>query len=124
MPSLSDSTLAFLASRGAESIGADARNTDSARIVRALEQAYPADRPSLRKESTAAYLAALTDCLIHLNEQIYEYYRPLVDLFRRLVFALRADPDSAGPAWEDALRAGDRLGFFDASELCPVPHKN
>ena len=50
-------------------------------------------------------LAVLAQCMEACTEQIYEYYRPLVDIFREEI--LTAQPD------EQTIRRGIALGILD-----------
>ena len=65
-------------------------------LVLAVERACPLDPQGL---------ALLARCLMECSEQIYEYYRPMADVFRAQ--ARLCQPEEA------TLRAGMALGLLD-----------
>ena len=61
-------------------------------------------------------LAVLAECLKECSEQIYEHYRPLIDMFREDI--LSAVPD------EQTVRTGIALGILDDEEWQMTGGKN
>ena len=61
-------------------------------------------------------LAVLAECLKECSEQIYEYYRPLIDMFREDI--LHAVPE------EQTVRTGIALGILDDEEWPMTGGKN
>ena len=124
MKLLSQSTLRFLAAHGAEAAAADRKVVNPVLLLRALEQAFPAENASPCAPETAAYLEVLTDLLSCMDERLYEHYRPVEDLFRKLILGMPGSsfPDTA--VWREALLKGEQLGLLDPEELRRLPHKN
>ena len=54
-------------------------------------------------------LHVLVQCLIECSEQVYEYYRPLIDLFREEI--RHTAPD------EETIRLALALGILDDEEM-------
>ena len=69
-------------------------------LVEEFRAACPLDREGL---------LILAQCMDACSEQIYEYYRPLIELFRKEI--RRTQPD------EETIRLGIALGILDDEEL-------
>lgn len=117
---LSPSSQSYLSVRGAAEALEDGRITDPAAVAAALKAAFPGTNADPAAPDTLAWLSAATDCLTAMNEQLYEHYRPVVDLFRSLVYGVGAIPSL--PVWSEALRTGESLGLLLRADLAPDPH--
>ena len=124
MKLLSQSTLQFLAAHGADAVVEDRKVVRPTLLLHALEQACPPEGTSPDAPETVVFLEVLTDLLSCMDERLYEHYRPVVDLFRKLVLGVPGGSFPEAPAWREALVKGEQLGLLDPGDLRRTPHKN
>lgn len=74
-------------------------------------------------EETGWYAVSLLDSIAEVNEQLYEHYRLLVDLFRQAVaelLSLGQRDDTVSALLSFALMKGARMGVLNAEKYLPM----
>ncbi len=101
----------FLAERGAGELAEGFREKLAA-LVRFFRENAPAADPGCLTPARLEYLAALLDCTEAMDEQLYEHYRALVDLFRAEVFRLPREALRADARGSVLVRKAVRMGLL------------
>ena len=122
--SLPSSSVQFLKAHGAEQAAA-AGISDPHGLVQAFRDTAPAPDSDPLSQEHLQYLTAVLDCIGVLDEQLYEHYRALIDLFRAGVFRAPLNTLLAYPTWNELREKGVRLGLLAADlygKDLPRPH--
>ena len=114
----------FLSSHG----GAEAVRSgldDPASLVRAFRNAAPSVDADPLSRDLRAYLTAVLDCIEVMDEQLYEHYRALIDVFRAGIFSAPREKLLTSRSWNSLCGKGVQMGLLPEDlygKTIPHPH--
>ncbi len=118
------SVSSFLKAHGGDS-PAEYRSDHLGEVVRVFRDSAPAKDSDPLSQENLIWLTALLDCISVTDEQLYEHYRALVDLFRAGVFRAPREKMLACPSWNALREKAVLLGLLSDDlygKTLPRPH--
>ena len=122
--SIPSTVTAFLTAHGGSRLAAD-DSANLAALVSLFRGAAPAEDSDPLSQENLTWLTAIIDCLSVMDEQLYEHYRALIDLFRAGVFRADRKRLMAYPSWNGLREKGVQMGILPADlygHSRPRPH--
>lgn len=112
----------FLAARGEADLAGGFREKLPA-LVRFFRENAPSSEAAPLSPARLEYLTALLSCLSAMDEQLYEHYRALADLFRDQVFRLPREELLADSAWDSLRKEAVALRFLSEELYGETPSR-
>lgn len=115
---------AFLSTHGGEDL-ARSGLSDLPALTRFFRLSSPSADSDPLSEENLAFLTAVLDCAGIMNEQLYEHYRAMADLFREGILRAPRAALLAAPAFDRLRTKAVRLGFLPGDlygEAPSLPH--